>query len=56
MGEVLDSLQKSGAVGEWTDASERRLGCDVGDAVRTVGCRVQAALGLASEDGLKVGG
>jgi hypothetical protein len=40
----------------WTKASERRLGCDLGDTVRTVGCGVQAALGLAGEDGQNVGG
>jgi hypothetical protein len=43
-GEVIDSLYKSGAVGGWTDAHERRLGCDLGD-VRTAGCGVQAVLG-----------
>jgi hypothetical protein len=41
-GEVLDPLQKCGAVREWTNASEDRLGYDLGAAVRTEGCRVQA--------------
>jgi hypothetical protein len=54
-GEVVDLLQKCG-VGGWTNASERRLGCHLGDAVRTAGCGVQAALLLTGEGGLYVGG
>jgi hypothetical protein len=30
--------------------------CDLGDAVRTAGCGLQAALVLTSENGLYVGG
>jgi hypothetical protein len=54
-GGVIDPLQKRGAVRGRTNVRERRLGCDLGDAVRTAGCRVQAVLRLAGEDGLKVG-
>jgi hypothetical protein len=54
--EVVDLLQKCGVVGGWTNASERRLGCHHGDAVRTAGCGIQAALLLTSENGLYVGG
>jgi hypothetical protein len=46
-------MQKCG-VGWWTNASERRLGCHLGDAVLTVDCGVQAALLLTAEDGLYV--
>jgi hypothetical protein len=53
-GEVLDLLQKCGFVGEWTNASERQLGCDLIDTVHTVGCGVQAALLLTSDNGLYV--
>jgi hypothetical protein len=56
VGEVLDLLQKCGVVGGWTNASERRLGCHLGGAVRTGGCGVQAALLLTGEYGLHVGG
>jgi hypothetical protein len=55
-GKVLDSLQKCGAVRGWTNGRERRVGCDLGDAVRKAGCGVQAAFWLAGEDGLNVGG
>jgi hypothetical protein len=54
-GEVLDLLQKCG-VGGWTNASQRWLGCDLRDAVRTAGCGVQAAFLLTGEYGLYVGG
>jgi hypothetical protein len=54
--EVVDLLQKCGVVGWWTNASERRLGCNLWDAVRTAGCGVQAALLLTGENGLYVGG
>jgi hypothetical protein len=40
----------------WGDAGERRLGCDLGDAVRTVRCTVQAALWLTGEVVLYGGG
>jgi hypothetical protein len=55
-GEVLYSLQKSGAVGGWAGARESRLVYDLGDAVRTAVCGVQAALGLPGEEGLTVRG
>jgi hypothetical protein len=42
-GEVVDSMQKCGVVGWWANASERRLVCILGDAVRTAGYGVQAA-------------
>jgi hypothetical protein len=54
--EVLDSLQKCGAVGGWTSARYRRLECDLRDVVCTAGCGIQSALGLADENGLNVGG
>jgi hypothetical protein len=54
-GEVVDLLQNCGVVG-WTNGSERRLGCHLGDAVRTAGCGVQAALLLTGENGLYIGG
>jgi hypothetical protein len=55
-GEVLNLLQKCGFVRGWINARERRLGCDLEDAVRTAACcGVQAALRLAGEDGLIVG-
>jgi hypothetical protein len=54
-GEVLDPLQKCGVVGRWTNPRSRRLGCDLADAFRTAGCGVQAALGLADENGLNIG-
>jgi hypothetical protein len=53
--EVVDLLQKCGVVGGLTNVSERRLGCHFGDAVRTAGCGVQAALLLTGENGLYVG-
>jgi hypothetical protein len=53
--EVLNLLQKSGVVGGWTSASDRRLGCDLGDTVRTVGCGVKPSLVLTDENGLYVG-
>jgi hypothetical protein len=40
-GEFLDSLHEC-VIGRLTDASERQLRCDLGDAIRTVGCGVQA--------------
>jgi hypothetical protein len=54
-GEFLDPLHECG-VGRLTDASERWLGCDLGDAIRAVGCGVQAALAVPSEDGLYIWG
>jgi hypothetical protein len=51
-GEVLNTLQKCGAVAEWDNARDCRLGCGLVDA----DSGVQAALGLAGEDGLHVGG
>jgi hypothetical protein len=54
--EVLDLLQNCGVVGRWTNDSECRLGCDLGDAVRAVGCGFQAALLLTGENGLYVRG
>jgi hypothetical protein len=54
-GEVLDKLQKCGAVGVWDNISERRLGCGLGDAVRTGIRGVQVALVLAGENGLYAG-
>jgi hypothetical protein len=50
-GEGVDLLQKCG-VGGWTNGSERRLGCHLGDAVRTAGFGVQAALLLTGENEL----
>jgi hypothetical protein len=35
--EVLDTLQKCSAVGEWGYALKRWVGCGLGDAVRIVG-------------------
>jgi hypothetical protein len=55
-GEVLDLLQKCSVVGGWTNATKRRLGCDLGDAVRTPDCGVQATLMLTGEIALYVGG
>jgi hypothetical protein len=54
-GEFLDLLHECG-IGRLTKASERRLRCDLGDAIRVVGCGVQAALAVPSEDGLYIGG
>jgi hypothetical protein len=54
--EVVDLLQMCGVVGRWTNASKRRLGCHLGDAVRTACCGVQASLLLTGENGLYVGG
>jgi hypothetical protein len=54
--EVVDLLQKCGFFEGWTNASERRLGCHLGDVVRTAGCGVQAALLLTGKGGLYVGG
>lgn len=48
---ILEKLQKCGAVREWDNVRECRLGCSLGDA----GCGDQAALGLASEDDHYVG-
>jgi hypothetical protein len=55
MGEALNLLQKCGVFGGWNNASKRRLGCDLGDAVRTAGCGVQVAVMLTDENGLYVG-
>jgi hypothetical protein len=49
-GEFLDLLHECG--GRLTNASERRLRCGLGDAIRVVGCGVQTALAVPSEDGL----
>jgi hypothetical protein len=54
-GEVLSFLQKCGVVGGWTNASERQLGCGLGDAVRTAGCGVQFTLMLTGETGRNIG-
>jgi hypothetical protein len=53
-GKVLDLLQKCGVVGG--RSSELLLRCDLGDAIRTGGCSVQAALVLTGEIGLYVEG
>jgi hypothetical protein len=53
-GEVLDPLQKCGAVWEWTIARKCQLGYDLKDAVRTAYCHIQAAVGMAGEIGLYV--
>jgi hypothetical protein len=55
-GEVLDPLQKCGAVRVWDNARECRPGCGLGDTVRTVDQGVQATLGTDGEDGLCVEG
>jgi hypothetical protein len=49
-GEALDTLQKCRAFREWNNVHEHRLGCDLGDAVRTPCRGVQVALGLADEN------
>jgi hypothetical protein len=54
-GEFLDLLHECG-VGRLTDASKCQLRCGLGDAIRVVGCSVQAALAVPSEDGLYIGG
>jgi hypothetical protein len=54
-GDFVGLLQKCGVRG-WTNASDRRLGCHLEDAVRTAGCGVQAALLLTGEGGLYVVG
>jgi hypothetical protein len=46
------SCRRAVLLGGWTNASERPLGCDLGDAVRTAGCGFQAALVLTGENGL----
>jgi hypothetical protein len=43
------------AVGRWCNASERWLGCDLGDAVRAASCGIHAALWVTCEHGLYVG-
>jgi hypothetical protein len=55
-GEVLDPLLECGVVGGWHSVSEHQLGCDLGDAVHTASCGVQAALWLTSKEGLYVWG
>jgi hypothetical protein len=47
---------KCSAVVRWCNASEIRLGCDLGDAVRTVSCGIHAALWVTSDQGLYVWG
>jgi hypothetical protein len=54
-GEVFDFLQKCGFVGRWANNSDRRLGCDLGDAVCIKGCGAQATLMLIGEDYLYIG-
>jgi hypothetical protein len=54
-GEFRDFLLNCSCVEGWSDAGQCRLGCDLGDAVRTAGCGVQAAVFLAGEVGLYVG-
>ena len=54
--EALDPLHKCVAVGEWRDSRQRRLGCGLDNAVCTAACCIQAALGLAGENGPYVGG
>jgi hypothetical protein len=56
VGEVLDPLQKYGAVEGWTNAHERRLECDLLDDVHTAGCGVEATLGLAGGNACTLGG
>jgi hypothetical protein len=55
-GEVLDTLLKCVAVGEWHDPHESWLGCGLDDAVCTVARSVQATLRLAGGNGPYVGG
>jgi hypothetical protein len=55
-GEVLDMPYKCGAVGEWNNAPECRLGCGLKDAVHIAGRGAQVAVGLAGENGLTLGG
>jgi hypothetical protein len=39
--EILDTLQKCSAVGEWGNAHERRLGCGLNNAVCTASRGIQ---------------
>jgi hypothetical protein len=45
---------RSALLSKWTNASEHRLGRDLGDTVRTVGCGIQAALVPTGKNGLSV--
>jgi hypothetical protein len=55
-GEVLNLLAECSPVVGCSDAGERRLGCDLGDAVCAERCGFQAALRLTGEVGLYIGG
>jgi hypothetical protein len=56
MGELQDFLLNCGCVGGWGDTGECQLGCDLRDVVCTAGCGIQAAVFLAGEVCLYVGG
>jgi hypothetical protein len=55
-GEVSDLLPQGTVARGWINASERRLGFDVGDAVRTEGCGLQVVFVLAGEEALYIAG
>jgi hypothetical protein len=54
--EVFISCLSAALLSVGGDAGERRLWCDIGDAVRAACCGVQALLWLTGEVGLYGGG